>query len=301
METSKTKEKLLLIDANSIIHRAFHALPPFKTPSGNPSGALYGLASIVIKTLREREPRYIAAAFDRPEATVRKKEYKEYKGTRKPTDKSLIVQLKEAPELLKAFGIKSVDFPGWEADDVVATLARKFSENNKLDITILSGDLDTLQAINQHVVVEVPQKGISNTVVYDRGAVVERFKLPPKHITDYKGLVGDNIPGVPGIGPKTAEKLINKYGPIENMYKEIEEVGMKDEKLRKKLLEYKNQALLSKKLAILNNSLPIEISLEDIDNKKAFNKEEALAYAEKLGSETLTKRIENDLTSRYNE
>jgi len=212
-----------LIDANSLLHRSYHALPPFKTPEGYPSGALYGLASILIKVLREWKPKYIAAAFDRPEPTFRKEEYEEYKATRKPTDKELVSQLKEAHKLLDAFGIKTFDLAGFEADDIVTTMAKRLSSNT-LQAIILSGDLDTLQAVDgDRIIVEFPKKGISETAIYDREAVKERFNMEPEKLMDYKGLVGDtsdNIPGVPGIGPKTAEKLINKYSTLEKMYKD---------------------------------------------------------------------------------
>jgi len=302
MGKNETREKLLLIDANSLLHRSFHALPPFKTPDGHPSGALYGLASILIKVLRERPPRYVAAAFDRPEPTFRKEEYKEYKATRKPTVSELIEQLKEAHNLLSAFGIKSFDLAGFEADDIVATMAKKFGSEG-VQAIILSGDLDILQAVHKNTVAEIPKKGISETVIYDRDAVIERFNVTPGEFADYKGLVGDtsdNIPGVPGVGPKTAAKLIKNYGTLEKMYKDIEEIGMSDEKLRNKLIENKEQALLSKKLATLDTNVNIDVKLEDIDMTKTFKREKALSYAKKLGSNTLSDRIENDLPERYN-
>ena len=298
------KDRLLLIDANSLIHRAFHALPNFKMPSGEPSGALYGLMSMLIRVLRENPPRYAAAAFDTPEPTFRKKEYKEYKATRSPAVSDLISQLKEADKLFSAFGIKSFKAPGFEADDIVATLAERFAGVDNLQVVILSGDLDTLQMVSgDKIVVEFPKKGISQTVIYDDARVKERFDVKPSELKDYKGLAGDssdNIPGVPGIGPKTAAKLINKYGPLEKMYKEIEEIGMTDEKLRKKLIEYKDQALLSKRLATLVTNVPVEVLLDEIETAKLFDKKDALAYAKYLGSETLTSRIENDLPKRYN-
>jgi len=303
MEKKILKDRLLLIDANSLIHRAFHALPSFKTPDGEPSGALYGLASMLIRILRENPPRYAAAAFDTPEPTFRKKEYKEYKATRAPVADELISQLAEAENLFTAFGIKSFKAPGFEADDIVATIAERFGGTDNLQVIILSGDLDTLQMVDGNkIVVEFPKKGISQTVIYDRDEVKNRFDIEPDELRDYKGLAGDasdNIPGVPGIGPKTAAKLINKYGPLEKMYKEIEEVGMSDEKLRKKLMEYKDQALLSKRLATLMTDVPVDVELNDIETEILFDKSDALAYAKRLGSETLLGRIENDLPNRY--
>ncbi len=290
------KDTLLLIDANSLIHRAFHALPPFTTPDGRPSGALYGLASILIKVFKERPFEFGIAAFDHPAPTVREGIYKEYKATRPPVAETLISQLKESHELLRAFGVRTLQHAGWEADDIVATLAHRFRDRENLQIIILSGDLDMLQMVDdEKIVVEVPKKGISSTVIYDRGAVRERFGILPENLTDFKGLVGDtsdNIPGVPGIGPKTAADLISRYGPLENLYKEISEIGIPNKKLQQKLTDYKEQALLSKKLATLKKDLLLDISSEDLKVVSPLTSPELAKYLGGLGFESLVKRIE---------
>lgn len=290
------KDILLLIDANSLIHRAFHALPPFTAPDGRPSGALYGIASILIKILKERPFEFGVAAFDHPSPTAREGLYEAYKATRPPAADTLISQIKESHKLLASFGIKTLEHPGWEADDIVATLARRFRDKENLQIIILSGDLDMLQAVEKdHVVVETPKKGISKTVVYDEEAVRERFGILPANLADFKGLTGDtsdNIPGVPGIGPKTASDLISRYGALENLYDELAEIGISNKNLQQKLLDYKDQALLSKKLATLKTDLQVDIGMEDLQISSPLSNPQLTSYLKDLGFESLVKRIE---------
>lgn len=283
---------LLLIDANSLIHRAFHALPPFKSPAGAPSGALYGLSSILLKILKERRPDYIAAAFDRPEPTERRLEYVAYKATRPKTADELVSQLIESHRLLKAFGVRVFDLPGFEADDLLASLVSKFKKESDLRIIVFSGDLDLLQLVKDDLVVaETPQKGISQTVTYNEDAVKERFGLSPEKIPDYKGLMGeksDNIPGVPGIGPKTASALINQFGSIENLYAELKD-GLVEPKISLKLKDYESQALLSKKLAKLRGDIPLELKLEEL--KVSVSREALKAYFQEMGFSSLINRL----------
>lgn len=289
------KETLLLIDANSLIHRAFHALPPLTTADGAPAGALYGLASIIIKVFKERSYRYCVAAFDHPEKTEREKTYEAYKATRPPVADTLISQLQESHNLLNHFGVKTLEHPGWEADDIVATLAHQFA-GEKLQVIILSGDRDLLQCVkNGHVVVEAPVKGISDTLIYDEAAVKERFGVPAQNLTDFKGLTGetsDNIPGVPGVGPKTALDLISRYGTLENLYREVGELGLTNKKLEAKLVEHKEKAMLSKKLATLETDLPLGVTLDELEIHSPLLNPALTAYFQKMGFESLAKRIE---------
>ena len=217
-------KKLLIIDANSLIYRCFHALPPFTDKEGRPTGALYGLASVLIKIFREQMPTHIVAFFDRPEPTFRKEMYKEYKGQRPPAPDELKSQIIEAHNLFENFSVKTFEIPGFEADDLIGTAVEKFKNEPELKIVVLTGDLDALQLIdNGKIVIETFKKGISDTVIYDSEAVKNRFGVLPKQIPDYKGLVGDqsdNIKGVNGIGPKTASPLIEKYGSLENFLEE---------------------------------------------------------------------------------
>lgn len=291
--TGKERDILLLIDANSLIHRAFHALPPFRTPNGESSGALYGLASILIKVFKERPPRYVAAAFDYPGPTFREKEYKEYKATRPKAADELISQLIESRTLLEKFGVAVIEKPGWEADDIVATLARRYGGDG-VRAVILSGDLDVLQAVDgERILVEVPRKGISDTVVYNEQAVIERFGVAPQKLADFKGLVGDtsdNIPGVPGVGPKTAAGVLRDYASLEAMYEDLHTVGIPNKNLQKKLLAYEKQALLSKKLATLDMNVPVDVDLHDLEVKAPLADKELVRYLRQLGFESLAQR-----------
>lgn len=292
-------DTLLLIDANSLIHRAFHALPPLTSPSGVPSGAIYGVASILIKIFKEGPTGegpagYIAAAFDRPEPTFREQEYKEYKITRAPTADELVSQLIECKQLFKVMGVRTFDSPGWEADDVVFTLAKRFNKEG-LKVFILSGDRDMMQAVDdKEIQVIMPQRGISDTVIYDEVAVMGKYGISPKQFADYKGLVGDtsdNIPGVPGIGPKTATALIGEYGSLDKLYDEVNGVGLKNVKLQDKLKTYEKQALLSRKLATMNGDIQLDVSASDLKfNPPSY---ESLAeYFEKFGFKTLLERFQ---------
>lgn len=282
---------LLLIDANSLIHRCFHALPPFTNKDGKPTGALYGLASILLKITREQKPDFIAALFDRPEPTFRKEIFKEYKIHRPKAPDDLVSQIIEARNLFNAFQVKSFEAPGFEADDLIGTMAEKFKKIPDLKIIILTGDLDTLQLIedgDDKIVVETFKKGISDTIIYNEAAVRERFGVKPSQMPDYKGLVGDssdNIPGVAGVGPKTAAALINKYGAIENI---LEKAG--SEKAYKKIFESQDQALFSRKLATIRRDAPIN---EDLDGLRysGLPKEKATAYFLGTGFRSLIDRI----------
>lgn len=297
MVKQKEKEKLLLIDANSLIHRAYHALPPLTGPGGKPTGALYGLTSILIKLFKEDHPRYAVAAFDRPEPTKRDELYEDYKATRPPTPDPLIEQLKEAHTLLEQFGIKTIEEPGYEADDIIATLALKFADDNT-QAEVMSGDLDSLQMVDKdNIVVRVPKKGISETIVYSETEVEERFGVSPRALADYKGLVGDtsdNIPGVSGIGPKTAAELIKSYGTIENIYKSLDKIEKEKPALAQKLKEGQASAILSKKLATLITDVPFQAQLKDLETGNPLEDQRMWEYLDTLGFKTLINRIQKD-------
>jgi len=283
-------KKILLIDAHSLIHRSFHALPPLTAPDGTPTGALYGVSSTLLRVLKEKSPDYIVAAFDRPEPTFRKEQYAEYKAHRPKAPDELISQLKESRELFKKFGIYISEIPGYEGDDIIGTLSEKFSKENGALVTILTGDLDTLQLIKDgRVEVETFRKGINDAMIYDENAVRERLGVSVEQVPDYKGLVGDqsdNIPGIPGVGPKTAVQLISKYGTIENIFASI---NAQDPSF-KKIAEHKEIALLSKNLATIKKDVPINISLEEVKYEK-FDSEKLEGYFNHLGFESLIKRL----------
>ena len=283
-------KQLLLIDANSIIHRSFHALPPFTGPSGEPTGALYGIASILLKLWREEKPAYAAALFDRPEPTFRKKEYPEYKAQRPPAPDDLVAQIIEAHHLFEAFGIKTFEKPGFEADDLIATLAEKFKGEPGLQVAILTGDRDTLQLIeDDKVVVRIFNKGVSDTTIYDEKAVIAKYGFAPSLMVDYKALVGDssdNIKGVSGVGPKTATELVKKFGNIENIWKAVPG----EPKLAARLGGREEEAKFSKKLVVLERNVPLPLS--DISELAALDTSVAIeAYFQKEGFVTLLKRF----------
>lgn len=280
---------LLLIDANSIIHRCFHALPKFTAPDGRPSGALYGLASVLLKIFRETPPDYAAALFDRPEPTFRDKIYKEYKAQRPPTEDILISQLIEAPNLFEKFGVKPIDKAGYEADDLIATLAQKFK--GKAKVIIMTGDMDTLQMVEDgKITVRTFKKGISETADFDEAAVKAKYGLEPEQLVDYKALVGDasdNIKGVTGIGPKTAASILHKTKTLDNAYKNP---LLLPEKVRAKLLESKEQAELSKTLVTLEKNAPVgDLKLDDL--KAEMKKDEVKKYFEDFGFKVLLIRM----------
>ena len=290
MNNKKIMKQLLLIDANSIIHRSFHAIPPFTGPNNEPTGALYGIASILLKLWKEDRPDYVAALFDRPEPTFRKEKYAAYKAQRPPAPDDLVAQIIEAHRLFEAFGIQTFEKPGFEADDLIATFAEKFKNTEDLQVVILTGDRDTLQMVEEdRLVVRTFNKGVSDTTTYNEKMVFEKYGLLPRQMVDYKSLVGDpsdNIKGVSGVGPKTATEFIKKYGDIDALYLAAE----KDEKLKKRLGDSKKEAEFSRELVILERHVPLEMpTLEDLAVSEDDNVIES--YFEKKGFATLLKRI----------
>ncbi len=280
---------LLLIDANSIIHRCFHALPKFTAPDGRPSGALYGLASVLLKIFRETPPDYAAALFDRPEPTFRDKMYKEYKAQRPPTEDILISQLIEAPKLFEKFGVKPFDKAGFEADDLIATFAERFKD--EVQVIIMTGDMDTLQMVKDgKITVRTFKKGISETMDFNEAAVRNKYGLEPEQLVDYKALVGDasdNVKGVSGIGPKTAAGILHKTGTLEKAYANP---LLLPEKVRGKLLESKEQAELSRKLVLLEKNVPVgDVKLDDL--KAEMRTDDIKNYFTEFGFKALLNRM----------
>jgi DNA polymerase-1 len=283
-------ETLFLIDANSIIHRCFHALPPLTTKDGSPGQALYGLSSVLLKLWHADHPTYAAALFDRPEPTFRKKEYPEYKATRPPAAEGLIEQIIAAHGLFEKFGIRVLEAPGFEADDLIATLAQQFGGRAGLRTVVLTGDYDTLQLVRgEDVTVRIFRTGISDTVAYNDAAVHERYGLSPSQLTDYKAFVGDvsdNVKGVPGIGPKTAASLLQQFKTIEGVY----EHAATDKKLSAKLGDSFAHAKFARHLVTLNVDAPIHVR-EIGELRMAVSENTLQEYFSALGFESLTKRM----------
>lgn len=251
-------EKFLLIDGSSLIHRAFFALPPLTNKNGVNTGAVYGLCNMILKLLQEIQPSYMLVAFDKSRKTFRTEKFPEYKGQRKATPPELKEQFPLSIQLLQSMGIPTLEVDNYEADDIIGTLSSGAPEN--VQVRIVTGDRDEFQLIKGNVQVLFTKKGISNIAVYDEKAFGEEYQgLQPRQIIDLKGLMGDtsdNIPGVPGVGPKTALKLITEYRTVENVLDHAEEV--KGKALKEKLRNNREQALLSKDLATICLQVPID-------------------------------------------
>lgn len=289
--TETVRHTLLLIDANSLIHRAFHALPPLTDKNGRPIQAVYGVASILLKIWREQKPMYATALFDRPEPTLRKQQYDAYKAHRPPAPDTLVEQIIETHNLFACFGVRTFELPGFEADDLIATLAQRFWKTDKLQVVVLTGDLDTLQLVrNETVVVRVLRKGVSETELYDEKAVQDRFGLAPEQLVDYKALVGDpsdNIPGVPGVGAKTAVALLKKFRTLEMVYGRLKEVSIAE-----KLGAFEKQARLSRSLVLLDRDAPFDAgSLNGLRVDERGN--DIKEYFKSKGFSALLKRLAN--------
>src|SRR3989344_1147810 len=274
--------KLILIDGNALVHRAFHALPPTLTsPKGVLTNAVYGFTSVLIKMIKELKPDYIAASFDLAAPTFRHEEFAEYKSHRIKAPDELYAQIPMVKDILIAMGIPIYERQGFEADDLIGSLAEKSKDFPDVQTIIATGDLDTLQLVEgDKVVVFTLRKGVTDTVTYNEKEVKKRFSgLLPGQMTDYKGLKGDpsdNIPGVPGIGEKTAITLIGKYKSIENLYEQLaKDKKPKDisPKLAEKLLENKDMAFFSKKLATIIRNVEVDFSLVQSDWRQNIDKE----------------------------
>ncbi len=271
------KDRLLIVDSNALLHRAFHALPPLTTKSGEQTGAIYGFLLAFFKAIKDLNPKYIVACFDTKAPTFRHIKFKDYKAQRPKTPDEIIAQLPKTQEILKEFNVPVFAKEGFEADDLIATITRKALEGSQsIDVYILSGDLDNIQLVNDSVRVYTLGKGIKDTVIYDKEKVFERFLITPDQMVDFKALVGDssdNIPGVAGIGKKTAAYLLQKFGSLENIYGKIEEDASVRLKVKEVLLKYKEEAFLAKELVEMKSDVDIYFNIKDclfgqFDSKK---------------------------------
>lgn len=305
------KERLVLLDAHAIIHRAYHALPDFSAPDGTPTGALYGLSAMLLRIIQDLSPDYIAACYDLPKPTVRHEAYEGYKATRVKTDDSLAQQLQTSRDVFKAFCIPIYDREGFEADDILGTIVKELESRKDIEVIIASGDMDTLQLVDTNrVKVYTLKKGINDTIMYDEKSVVERFGFDPSLIPDYKGLRGDpsdNIIGVPGIGEKTATELIMSFGTIEDMYKALKKdeeqflaKGVKP-RIMNLLKEHEEDALFSKMLATIRTDAPIAFSLEDARREDHISLPKILELFDRLGFRSLRARVRSVLAGEVEE
>src|SRR5579863_1294435 len=299
METQSeaTKRKILMVvDGHAMIHRAFHAVPEELTTSkGEVVNATYGFTSILIKELAEIKPDYVAMTFDRSSPTFRHVEFPAYKAHRPSLPDIMRPQFGRIREIVEAFGIAVYEKDGYEADDVIGTLSVQAARQG-VDTIILTGDMDTLQLVNEHVKVKIAKRGISDVIEYGIAEVIERYGLPPEKLPDFKGLVGDtsdNIPGVPGIGAKTATKLLTEYGDLEGVLAHVDELTPKEQRL---LREQSEQARQSKNLATIVLDAPVQLDLEAC-RAGQVRRERAVALFRELEFRTLVDKIPGSAAS----
>mgnify|MGYP002228066969 FL=1 len=274
-EQSGVKQKLLLIDGNSILNRAFYGLPDMTNSQGLHTNAILGFLNIMFKFLEEENPTHLAVAFDLKAPTFRHKMFADYKGTRKGMPDELQEQVPVIREVLKTMNIPLMMEEGYEADDLLGTMS-VLGEQAGFEVKIVSGDRDLLQLATKKVQIRIPKTNRAGTVVEDyyEDDVLEKYQVTPKEFIDVKALMGDasdNIPGIPGIGEKTATKLIKEFQSIENAYAHIDEV--KPNRAKNNLQEYYDQGVMSKELATIKLDSPINISFDDAKLGDLYTKE----------------------------
>ncbi len=312
-KTSRTggqNKTLVLLDSHAIIHRGYHALPDFATSKGVPTGALYGLSSMLIGIIEKFHPDYIVACYDLPQPTYRHEAYKDYKAGRKKSDDELVDQLKSSRKIFENFNIPMYDKPGFEADDILGTIVEQTKKLSTLKTIIASGDMDTLQLVrDKEVQVFTLKKGIKDTVTYDEDAVYERFGFSPEYLPDYKGLRGDtsdNIIGIVGIGEKTATTLISHFKTIERMYEvlkskkgieEMKKLGITD-RVIELLKNGEDEAIFSKMLATIRRDAPIKFELPDSTWKESFDMGRAQQIFDEFEFRTLGARLKNIMSQQ---
>ena len=278
--------KLVLIDGNAILHRAFHALPPLTTKRGEPINAVYGLVSMLLRVIQDLKPTHIAVCFDEKEPTFRHKAFPGYQAQRPHMADELSGQFEKARKFLEAVGIPIYSKSGYEADDVIGTLADKFKE----EVVIVTGDRDILQLVDDRVKVYMPIAGLSSAKLMGEPEVVEKMGIPPSQIDDYKALVGDssdNYRGVSGIGPKTAIKLLSEYGSLENVYENISRLASQT---KERLGKGRKDSKMSKKLATIVRDVPITADFEQA-SKWDVDGQRVLDLFSEFGFKTLTERV----------
>ncbi len=306
MAPKKTK-RLIVIDANSIIHRAFHALPPLTNKKGEQVGAVYGFLLAFFRAIKDFKPDFIATCFDVHAPTFRHKKFKQYKAKRPPAPKELYAQIPKVKKALKAFNVPIFEKQGFEADDIIGTIAKLASRKQvipELETIILTGDRDALQLVNAKTRVFALSRGIKNAILYDQSQVQKKYGISSQQIIDYKALRGDasdNIPGVTGIGDKTAVRLLQQFESLENLYQELKAGSEKAKeikpKLRELLLQYKEQAFLSRFLAAIDRNVPIDFNLKKCEWRK-YNEEKVIKTLKEFGFISLIKRLSDSKEKR---
>lgn len=290
----KTQPTFVLIDSNAVMHRAFHALPPLTAKGGQLVSVVYGFTAVLLKIIKDLRPDYVACAFDVAGGTFRDEIFAQYKAGRQKPDQEFYDQIDGVKEVVRAMNVPLFEMPGFEADDVIGTLAQKIGA--QADVYIATGDMDAMQLVGEKVKVYAFKKGISETVIYDANKVEERYGITPGQVVDYKALRGDasdNIPGIKGVGEKTATALLQEFGSLENLYARIDagKAGTLKPKLLEKLVAGKGDAFLSRELATIRRDVPLEFDLAacrwgDYDREKVaetFRKFEFFSLIGRLG------------------
>lgn len=298
----KKKQKLIIIDGNALIHRSFHALPPtMATKKGEMVNAVYGFTTVLLKALREFKPEYVVLTLDKKGPTFRHKEYKEYKATRVKAPDDLYAQIPRVKEVATVLGIPIYEETGFEADDLIGTITKK--TDGEIEKIIVTGDMDTMQLINSHTKVYTMSRGLSDSVIYDEAGVRERYGLNPDQMIDYKALRGDpadNIPGVRGIGEKTATELLKKFGTLGKIYDYINKIQdtrneKQNTKIKERILgllkEHKKDAYLSKKLATIKCDVKISFDIKEA-RFGGFDREKVAELFSELEFKSLLPRIQ---------
>jgi DNA polymerase I len=284
------KKKLVLIDGNSIAYRAFFALPLLNNDKGIHTNAVYGFTMMLMKIIEDEKPTHMLVAFDAGKTTFRHKTFGEYKGGRQKTPPELSEQFPFIRELLDAYQIQRYELENYEADDIIGTLSLK-AEQDGYEVKVISGDKDLTQLSSGKTTVGITRKGITDIEEYTPRHIQEKYGLTPQQIIDMKGLMGDtsdNIPGVPGVGEKTAIKLLKEFTTLENLLNSVDQVS--GNKLKEKLEEYKNQALMSKELATIERNAPVEVDIDQI-LYEGFSQEKVIQLFKELGFNSLLDKM----------
>ncbi len=283
--------KVLVIDGNAIVHRAFYAMPSFTTKDGFPTNAIYGFFSMLIKSLDNYKPEYLIIAFDTPEPTFRDKIYKEYRTQRPEPKQELKQQFEPIKSGLKHANIGYIEFPGYEADDIIGSLTAKLSKDNK--IIVVTGDKDILQLVNENTVVVLPKIGLSKTEEFNPDKVRSLLGVKPEMVADYKAIAGDqsdNYKGASGIGPKTAVELLSQFKTVENLLSNTDQI--KNERIRKIIEQNKDNILLGKQLSVIKKDLKLDFSLNKF-NTKDINVAGLINFFEQYSMKSLIKRLKS--------
>jgi DNA polymerase-1 len=304
-ENKNYQYRLVLLDMNAILHRGYHALPDFKTSDGEPTGALYGLCLMLLSIIDDLDPDEIVATYDLAAPTHRHEKFAEYKAHREETDAALVSQIEKSRQILQAFSIPYYEKKGFEADDLLGTIAEKMKSHEDTQVVIASGDHDTLQLVDEdRTVVYTQRRGIKDTVLYDEPQVKDKYGFGPEYIPDFKGLMGDssdNIPGIDGVGEKTATRVIENFGHLENAYEKLTDAGVDfaeagiSSRFATKIQEGEDEAIFSKELATIRLDADIDFTLPETPWHKRLDYAEITETFDRFEFGSLRRRVKQEL------